>query len=58
MPDIDVERAAAAMVEQHGKRAIEIAEQRADRHALAKQREAEHLWRNVAEAVRRKLGVK
>jgi hypothetical protein len=57
MPDIDVERAAAAMVQQYGKRAIQIAELRADRHALAKQREAEHLWRSVAEAVRRKLGV-
>jgi hypothetical protein len=36
---------------------MQVAELRADRHALANQREAEDLWRSVAEAVRRKLAV-
>jgi hypothetical protein len=55
LPDSDFDKAAAAMVEQHGRKAVQIAELRADRHALANDGEAAELWRKVAEAVRQKI---
>lgn len=55
MDGFDVDKAAAAVVSQHGDRAVKVAEERAMRHAIAKQDDAAALWRAVADKVRRKL---
>ena len=44
-------RAARSMIENHGKRALAVAEQRA---ATAKDEEAANKWRVIADAIRRR----
>jgi hypothetical protein len=54
METIDLDKAAAALFAQYGKRAITVAEDRASRHESAKDMEASQLWQAVALALRRK----
>jgi hypothetical protein len=49
-----VDKAAAALLSQHGERALRVAEERARRHEIARQEAARNLWRAVAEAIRQK----
>jgi hypothetical protein len=55
MAEVDLDKAAAALLSQHGKRAIGVAEARSERYAMANQREAAELWRAVAQEVRRRI---
>jgi hypothetical protein len=55
MVEHDFEQAAEAMLAQHGGNALKVAERRAERHELAKEREAAELWRQIARAVLAKL---
>jgi hypothetical protein len=55
MAEVDLDKAAEALLSQHGKRAIGVAEVRSERYALANQREAAELWRAVAQEVRRRI---
>jgi hypothetical protein len=57
MVDRDLDKAAAALLAQYGERALRVAEERASRHAIAKETEASDLWRSVAKVVRSKLAV-
>jgi hypothetical protein len=52
---IDMDKAAAALLSQHGERAVRIAEERATRHAIAKEKDASNLWRAIAETVKQKI---
>jgi hypothetical protein len=51
----DVEKAAVALLSQHGDRAVRIAEERASRHAIAGANEASALWFAIARAVKQKV---
>jgi hypothetical protein len=53
--EFNLDKAAAALLSQHGERAVRVAEERASRHEIAKEKEVSELWRAVAQAVRRKL---
>jgi hypothetical protein len=53
--DQDFDRAANAMVAQHGSNALRVAEQRAERHELVNERDAAERWWNIARVVRLKL---
>jgi hypothetical protein len=55
MEGFDVDKAAAALLSQYGQRAVKVAEERASRHEIAKQKEASELWRAVAQVVKRRL---
>ena len=53
--DQDFQRAAEAMLAQYGSNALRVAEQRAERHAFARENEAAERWRQIALAVQAKL---
>jgi hypothetical protein len=55
MDAFDVDKAAAALLSQHGERALRVAEERARRHEIAKQTDASDLWRAIARAVKQKM---
>jgi hypothetical protein len=53
--DFDLHKAAAALLSQHGSRAVTVAEERASRYAIARETNASELWRAIAETVKQKL---
>jgi hypothetical protein len=55
MEDFDVDKAVAALLSQHGDRAVRVAEERARRYEIAREKEASELWRAVAQALQRKV---
>jgi hypothetical protein len=55
MEEFDIEKAAAALLAQHGHRAARVAAERARRHEIAKQEEASNFWRAVARAAKQKV---
>lgn len=54
MEGFDIDKAAAALLAQHGHRAVGVAEERALRHEIAREKEASEVWRAVAQALLRR----